>query len=79
MTCYNVYEAKTNLSEIINNIESGKEDCVILQKNGVPVAKVISYKNSSRSGLFGCGKKLFSVPENFDDLDITSDFEEDIL
>ena len=79
MTFYNIYEAKTNLSDIINRIESGKEDCVILQKNGVPVAKVISFKNSSRSELFGCGKGLFNVPDNFDDLDITSDFEEEIL
>lgn len=79
MTYYNVYEAKTKLSEIINKIESGKEDCIILQKNGVPVAKVVSYKNSSRSGLFGCGKKLFTIPNNFDDLDIISDIEEDIF
>lgn len=79
MTQYNIYEAKTKLSEIVKTIESRKEECIVLSRNRVPVAKIVPYESNDRSGLFGCGVGLFTVPDDFDDMDITSDFEEGLL
>ena len=79
MIQYNIYEAKTNLSKISRLLESKQEDCVVISRNGKPVLKVVLYENDNRSKLFGCAKGMFEVPDNFDDMDLNSDFEEDIL
>ena len=79
MIQYNIYEAKTKLSEIVKMVEDKKEDYIVLSRNGKPVAKISSYSPISRKGLFGCAKGLFEVPENFDELDIESDFEGEIF
>lgn len=33
----------------------------------------------SRENFFGCAKGTFEIPDNFDDIDIESDFEGEIL
>lgn len=79
MTEYNMYEAKTNLSKICRLLEERKEDAVIISRNGKPVLKVTLFDSSPRQKLFGAGKGLFTVPENFDDIDISDDFNEEIF
>lgn len=56
-----------------------KEDMIIISRNGKPVLKVTLFEQSPRSSLFGAGKGLFTIPEDFDDIDISDDFEEEIL
>ena len=79
MTEYNMYEAKTNLSKICRLLEEKKEDMIIISRNGKPVLKVTLFEQSPRSSLFGAGKGLFTIPEDFDDIDIANDFEETIF
>ncbi|MBQ6489976.1 MAG: hypothetical protein IJI75_12215 [Solobacterium sp.] len=79
MTEYNMYEAKTNLSKICRLLEEKKEDMIIISRNGKPVLKVTLFDQNPRSSLFGSGKGLFTIPENFDDIDISDDFEEEIF
>jgi len=79
MTEYNMYEAKTNLSKICRLLEEKKEDMVIISRNGKPLLKVTLFDNTPRRSLFGAGKGLFAIPEDFDDIDISSDFEEEIF
>ena len=42
----NIHEAKTNLSKLIALLEKGED--IIIAKAGNPVAKLISYRSSSR-------------------------------
>lgn len=79
MTEYNMYEAKTNLSKISKILENKEEDCVIISKNGKPTLKVVLYSNNPRKNLIGCAKGKFTIPEDFDDIDISSDFEGEIF
>ena len=48
-----IYEGKTNFSKIIQLIIDGKEDLIIVKKNGKPVAQItpINKKNSKRLGI----------------------------
>lgn len=78
MTQFNMYETKTNFSKIAKLLEDKKEDVVIISRNGKPILEIKLYQEKSRKKLFGCGKGMFKVPENFDDIDISDDFEGDI-
>lgn len=80
MIQFNMYEAKTNLSKICRLLEEEKEDYIIISRNNKPLLKVTLYDaENKREKLFGCAKGKFSIPDNFDDIDISEDFEEDIL
>ena len=48
-----IYEGKTNFSKFIQLIIDGKEDLIIVKKNGKPVAQItpIAKKNSKRIGI----------------------------
>jgi prevent-host-death family protein len=41
MPKYNMLEAKTNLSKLVEAVESGKESEIILARNGRPVARIV--------------------------------------
>ena len=75
MTQFNMYEAKTNLSRISKLLEDKKEDCVILSRNGKPIIKMTLVDDNPRKNLFGCAKGMFEIPDDFDDIDISKDFE----
>ena len=49
----NIYDAKANFSKIIQCLIDGKEDCVIIKKNGKPVVQMtlICKKSSKRVGI----------------------------
>lgn len=79
MTQFNMYEAKTNLSKISKMLEDKIEDMVIISRNGKPVLKVTLYEDDSRVNLFGCAKGMFTIPEDFDDIDISEDFTQEIF
>jgi prevent-host-death family protein len=46
---FNIHEAKTNLSRIIERVESGEE--IVISRAGHPVAKVVPlHRNVARTG-----------------------------
>ena len=49
----NIYDAKTHLSKLIQNLIDEKEEEIIITKNGKPVVKMvlISNKNKKRLGI----------------------------
>jgi antitoxin (DNA-binding transcriptional repressor) of toxin-antitoxin stability system len=49
MKTVNLYEAKTHLSRIVSELEH-EEDCIVLCRNGVPVADILPHR-ASRVGL----------------------------
>ena len=54
MYSYNVAEAKTHLSEILQRVAEGEE--VLLTRRGRPVARVIPVPATSTSNVLGAGK-----------------------
>jgi len=71
---YNVHEAKTHLSRILEQVATGQE--VIISKAGEPVAKVVplhpKVKRTGRGSLRG----RIHIPDDFDELpdDLTDAF-----
>ena len=63
----NIYDAKTNLSKLIEKVLEGKE--VIIAKAGKPVAKIVSYKEKKAPRKFGLWKGKVSISDDFDDED----------
>ena len=61
---FNIHEAKTNLSRIIDRVEHGEE--IIISRAGTPVAKVVPL--SPRAGRTGYGslKGQLVVSEDWD-------------
>ncbi|MFI2652147.1 MULTISPECIES: type II toxin-antitoxin system Phd/YefM family antitoxin [Micromonospora] len=45
---YNIHDAKTNLSRIIERVEHGEE--IVISRAGTPVAKVIPLRPKARTG-----------------------------
>ena len=69
----NLYEAKTNFSRIIQLLIDGKEETVIVKKNGKPVAQLmpISQKKSKRIGIAKKEMEGFDISmEEFDAIPI---------
>ncbi len=48
MTKVNMLEAKTNLSKLVEAVESGREPEIILARNGKPVARIVPIEQEPR-------------------------------
>ena len=48
-----IYETKTNFSKLVQLLIDGKEDSIVVSKNGVPVIQLVplTKKNSKRVGI----------------------------
>ncbi len=62
MTTVNVREAKTHLSRLLAQVESGKE--VVIARNGAPVARLVPFRQRGKRE-FGAFKGRLEVPETF--------------
>ena len=61
-----ILEAKTNLSNLVRLIESGKEDGIIIARYGKPVAKMVVYKDVPVTKRIGVAKGKLQSPEDLD-------------
>ncbi len=61
---YNLYEAKTSLSELVDRAAQGEE--IIIAKDGKPLAKLISAKQVHRRKPGGWRKGVF-ISDDFDE------------
>ena len=62
----NIREAKTNLSNLVRLIETGKEESVIIARYGKPVVKMTIYNDAPVSKRIGVAKGRLKSPENID-------------
>ena len=62
----NILEAKTNLSNLVRMIETGKEESVIIARYGKPVIKMTIYNDAPVSKRIGIAKGKLKSPENID-------------
>ena len=68
-----IYETKTNFSKLVQLVIDGKEDAIIITKNGKPVVQLtlISKKNSKRVGIAKKEMKDFNISlEEFNSVEI---------
>ncbi|MFG2715944.1 type II toxin-antitoxin system Phd/YefM family antitoxin [Streptomyces goshikiensis] len=63
---YNVHEAKTQFSKILELVATGQE--VIISKSGEPVAKVVPLSSKVRRTARGSLTEPVSFREDFDDM-----------
>ncbi|MEE1809708.1 type II toxin-antitoxin system Phd/YefM family antitoxin [Streptomyces sp. BE133] len=63
---YNVHEAKTHLSRILEQVATGEE--VVISKAGVPVAKVVPLRARVKRTGRGSLQGQIHIKEDFDDL-----------
>jgi len=67
MTTYNVLEAKSNLSRLIEAVESGRETEIIIARNGKPAARLMPLASAPAGRRLGVAKGAFTVPASLDD------------
>jgi prevent-host-death family protein len=66
MQAVNIFQAKTNLSKLIESIESGREHEVIIARNGKPVARLVPVDAMPVDKRIGVAKGKFCVPDSID-------------
>ncbi|WP_434524761.1 type II toxin-antitoxin system Phd/YefM family antitoxin [Photorhabdus asymbiotica] len=66
----NIYDAKTNLSRIIQEVVRTGEP-IVIAKNGHALVKVIAYREDKPKRKLGFLKGKGSVPANFDEMNST--------
>lgn len=66
MHSVNIFEAKTNLSKLLESIESGREHEVVIARNGKPVARLVALNQLPVDKRIGVAKGKFHVPESID-------------
>lgn len=66
MATVNMLDAKTNLSKLVEAIESGMETEIIIARNGKPAARLVAMEPKRRTIRFGVAKGLFEMPADFD-------------
>lgn len=75
----NIFEAKTNFSKIAARIHSGEQSEAIIAKNGVPYVKIVplDYGVQSRPRM-GVVNGQYTIPEDFDDIEVNFSLEDDV-
>ncbi len=62
----NILEAKTNLSNLVRLIETGKEDYIIIARYGKPVVKMVMYNDVPVSKRIGAARGKLKSPDDLD-------------
>ncbi len=67
MSTVNMLEAKTTLSKLVDQVESGLEPEIIIARNGKPAAKLVRIDAKiSPEKRIGVAKGAFVVPDDID-------------
>ena len=66
MTTYNMLEAKSNLSRLVESVETGAEQEIIIARNGRPAARLVPIKSVPAGKRIGIAKGKFTVPDTID-------------
>ena len=67
MTTVNIFEAKTNLSRLIEAVETGKESEIIIARNGRPAARLVALEPKLGRVRLGLAKGKFEIPDDIDE------------
>lgn len=61
----NIFQAKQTFSALIEAVESGQEDEIIIARNNKPVARILPYQ-AHKPVIIGIAKGQFEVPDDID-------------
>jgi prevent-host-death family protein len=61
-------EAKSNLSKLVDAVESGAEKEVIIARNGKPAARLVPMAEKKAGVRIGVAEGMFEVPDDIDEL-----------
>lgn len=61
MATVNMLEAKTNLSRLVEAVESGRETEVVIARNGKPAARLVPIAPARKKILFGLAKGKYEA------------------
>ena len=64
-TTVNVYDAKTQLSQLLNRVEQGEE--IVIARNGRPVARLAPLAARQPDRVPGLWKGRITIADDFDD------------
>ena len=67
MRTVNMLEAKSSLSRLVDAVESGQENEIIIARNGKPAVRIVALKNGPTGQRLGVARGQFVVPESIDD------------
>ena len=62
----NILEAKTNLSNLVKMVETGKEEVIVIARYGKPVVKMVTYNDTPVSNRIGVAKGKLKSPDDLD-------------
>ena len=62
----NMHEAKTRLSQLVDQVEQGGRAEVVIARNGRPVAKLVPYVPEKKAIRFGVAKGKYRLPDDWD-------------
>lgn len=62
MMIVNMHEAKSSLSRLVEAVESGAEEEIIIARNGKPAARLVPIVRPSLGIRLGAAQGLFKVP-----------------
>lgn len=66
MHAVNMLQAKSSLSRLVEAIEQGEEQEIIIARNGRPAAKLVPLDKAPAGLRLGVAKGKFEVPESID-------------
>ncbi len=66
MTTVNMLDAKSNLSRLVQAVESGETREVVIARNGVPAARLVPIAPSPAGPRIGVARGRFEVPDDID-------------
>jgi len=66
MRSVNIFEAKINFSKLLETIESGREQEIVIARHGRPVARLVSICPQTADKRIGVAKGKFRVPDSID-------------
>jgi len=66
MSTINMLDAKTQLSRLVESVESGAEPEIIIARNGRPAARLVPLARTPTGPRIGIAKGKFTVPDTID-------------
>jgi len=66
MQTISLFDAKTHLSQIVEDLVSGKESEVVISRRGKPVVSLAAIRVSDASKRIGLARGKFTVPDTID-------------
>jgi prevent-host-death family protein len=66
MTVCNILAAKSSLSRLVEAVETGAQDEIIIARNGRPAARLVAIKSTPAGKRIGIAKGKFVMPGTID-------------